>query len=118
METHIVLRRPRHELDLVAWKNDLLFTADCKHWSKPLYGTSLARIIQSQVERTLHLLRVRCGERAYALIITLQPWKTPFFRGVPIIPINQLNDFLLNFPGLTAKLLCIRTSTGGSPFSV
>ncbi|MFQ5710996.1 MAG: restriction endonuclease [Candidatus Geothermarchaeales archaeon] len=106
VETHVVLRRPRMEVDIEARKDKTMILADCKHWSKPLHDSTLKKIVEAQIDRSFHLLEKRggSGDKAYPIVITLQSLGKPLFKGVPIVPINQLNNFLLEFPGFIHEI--------------
>lgn len=99
VKTHYILKEPRAEIDVVAWREDYAIAADCKHWSRTVSRSGVKGIVEAQVERTYRLLRERgLGfARAYPIIVTLQRADQPFYGGIPWIAVNQLNDFLLRF---------------------
>ncbi len=106
VETHLVFKKPRFEVDLAAWTRDYLISVDCKHWSKPLSESLLRSIVEEQVERSRLMIRYKrwIGYKAYPCIVTLQPWKEPFYRRVPIVAVNLLNNFLIEFPSFEAGM--------------
>jgi hypothetical protein len=112
VKTHYILKGPRAEIDVVAWREDYALVADCKHWSRIIYRSGAEGIVASQVERTYRLL-MEGGlslARAYPVIVTLQGTDQPFHGGVPWIAVNQLNDFLLRFYELRGIILTLEAS--------
>jgi hypothetical protein len=106
VETHLVFRRPRFEVDLAARKEDYVVSVDCKHWSKPPSESLLRLIVEEQIERSRLMLRKNqwIGYIAYPCIVTLQPWREPFYKRVPIVAVNLLNNFLIEFPSFEAGM--------------
>jgi hypothetical protein len=77
-------------------KKALLF--DCKHWKKRSL-TGLKQIIEKQKERCMAFIQNSKIdiENAYPIVLTFLPNKYKFIDGVPVVSINKLNSFLLDF---------------------
>ncbi len=112
VKRHVILSG-RREIDILARKREIYIAADCKHWRRPLYPSYLTKVINMQIERIKIFLKTlpMSGIRVYPMVIVLQRHKEVFFKKVPIIPINYLNDFLLNFEGLKDWLFSVLAST-------
>jgi hypothetical protein len=105
VKRNIVITKPRRQLDIFAESRDLALSVDCKHWSKGFASSELGRIAVDQVERTL-LYKEKRSIRTPILpvILTLVDAPARVVRGVPVVPIFVLRDFLVSVnrfePGL------------------
>lgn len=109
----------RWEIDIIGWKNPVVVCVDCKHWHHGLHGPVAEKIVEQQTERTRALamslpnpaLKIEFFSRGIAkfvpAILSLTVNKFKLYRGVPVIPILQLQDFLNQLPAYTDSLFCL-----------
>ena len=100
----------RWEIDAVGCRKPLVLCVDCKHWRRGLKPSGLKRIVEAQVKRTHALLntlpavslKLECAKWKKAkfvpVILSLIPSNLKFYRDVPVVPILQLQDFLIQLP--------------------
>ncbi len=89
------LRIKRYEYDVVASKEGVTFCIDCKQWNRVLYPSTIRRIAEGLYRRCPYL-KERFDGDIYPLITSLLSTRHYFIKGVGVIPITLLNDFLLN----------------------
>jgi len=105
--------KKRHEIDIIARSEmlNIIFSIDAKHW-KIGGRAKIASAAENQMIRTKNLLK-KCEKvfnhkinfknfknyRVIPLIITVRSETIFLFKGVPIIPLDKLNNFLQNFDG-------------------
>lgn len=106
----------RWEIDVVGCKKPLVLCLDCKHWQRGVKPSALRKIVEAQVERafalanTLHSpkLKVKCVDwnkaKFIPVILSLMPSSFKFYDTVPVVPILQLQDFLIQLPGYVESL--------------
>jgi Holliday junction resolvase-like predicted endonuclease len=100
----------RWEIDVVSCRKPLVLCVDCKHWHHGLQPSALKRIVEAQVERSQALadtlpiasLKVECVKWRKAkfvpVILSLIPSGFKFYDNVPVVPVLQLQDFLIQLP--------------------
>jgi Holliday junction resolvase-like predicted endonuclease len=100
----------RWEIDVVGCRKPLVLCMDCKHWQRGVKPSALAKIVDAQVERTHALadalpsveVRVECVKWNKAefvpVILSLFPSRLKFYDNVPVVPVLQLQDFLIQLP--------------------
>lgn len=100
----------RWEIDIVGCKKPTLVCVDCKHWHHGMYPSTIRKIVEEQVERTLALAaslprlaeNVGCASwkrvKLVPVILSLTPARFKFYKKVPIVPILQLQDFVNQLP--------------------
>jgi hypothetical protein len=98
------------DIDIVGCRKPLVLCLDCKHWQRGLKPSALRRIVEAQVERARALLdvlpnstfKLECvkWDRAkfFPVILSLIPCSFKFYDGVPVVPVLQLQDFLIQLP--------------------
>jgi hypothetical protein len=96
--TNFRLTSPRREIDIVGIKSQRALLIDCKHWKKNSL-TGLKHIAEKQKSRgVLFLKKAKMNIiNAFPIILTFLPSAIQFIDGVPIVSINTLNSFLLDF---------------------
>ena len=105
VRSHVILSN-RREIDVLARKKNDFIAVDCKHWTREIYPSVLERIVKMQLERIQTLVNeLNIKANVYPLIVVLQRPRQMMWRGVPVIPISYLNDFLLNFEALKRKIV-------------
>jgi len=98
------------EIDIVGCKKPFAICVDCKHWHHGLYPSTLRRIVEEQVERTQALAKSQPNpaikiefaswEKAklVPVVLSLVVGALKFHDDVPIVPVLQLQDFLVQLP--------------------
>jgi Holliday junction resolvase-like predicted endonuclease len=106
----------RYEIDVVGCRQPLVLCVDCKRWKRELRPSTLRRIVEAQVKRTRALadtlpnalLKAECvkWDRAKFLpvILSLIPSSFKFCNEVPVVPVLQLQDFLIQLPAQVESL--------------
>lgn len=100
----------RWEIDVVGCRKPLVLCADCKHWRRGLKPSASRKIVEAQLKRVCALadtlpttaLKLECTKWKKAkfipMILSLVPSSLKFCNNVPIVPILQLQDFLIKLP--------------------
>jgi hypothetical protein len=96
--TNFRLKNPRREIDVIGIKSQKALLVDCKHWKKT-FLPHLEEIVDKQKKRSMLFLQKSNMkiENAFPIILTLLPNEFQFVNDVPIISIDKLNSFLLDF---------------------
>ncbi|RLI20231.1 hypothetical protein DRO54_06710 [Candidatus Bathyarchaeota archaeon] len=94
------------EIDLLAVKGRIVVCVDCKRWMRRLVPSTIAKVVETQIERvkalseilqeSRHKLNFILEKNVYLvpMILSLIPSSHKFWNGTPIVPILQLQDFL------------------------
>jgi hypothetical protein len=110
----------RWEIDIIGCKSFLVVCLDCKQWRHGLHRS--AKIAEQQAERTRALVmslpnpavKIECLSRGDAkfvpAVLSLTFDRLKFCKGVPIVPVLQLQDFLNQLPVYANSLPCLRAS--------
>lgn len=71
---------------------------DCKHWRRSVGPATLERLALAQVERTRqYKARLDATSKAVLpMLLTMVENETRIVRGVPVVPLSALKDFLTN----------------------
>ena len=106
--TNFRLKNPRREIDVIGIKSQKALLVDCKHWKKNSLS-NLEEIVDKQKKRSMLFLQKSNMkiENAFPIILTLLPNEFQFVDDVPIIPIDKLNSFLLDFDIYCQKMFRI-----------
>ena len=100
----------RWEIDVVGCRKPLVLCMDCKRWLHGVKPSALKKIVEAQVERVHVLadtlpsaeLKVECTKWSKAkfvpVILSLFPSSLKFYDNVPVVPVLQLQDFLMQLP--------------------
>ena len=102
----------RWQIDLIARKNPVLLTLDCKHWESANYSARFKTAIQHQKGSLDPLVRHltmkgKLSERPVCtlpLILTLYEPRESIQDGVVILSVGQLPDFLEHLTPYTPEL--------------
>lgn len=109
----------RWEIDIVGWKSPLVVCLDCKDWHHGLQGSAAEKIAEQQTERTRALVMslpnpalkiefLSCRTAKFVpAVLSLTIDKFKFYKGVPVVPVLQLQDFLNQLPAYADSLLCL-----------
>jgi Holliday junction resolvase-like predicted endonuclease len=113
----------RWEIDIIGCKSSLVVCLDCKHWRHGLQRSAAEKIAEQQAERTCALVmslpnpavKIEClsggNAKFVPAVLSLTFDKFKFYKGVPIVPVLQLQDFLNQLPAYANSLLCLRASS-------
>ena len=108
--------RRRWEIDIVGCRKPLVLCVDCKHWQRGVKPSALRKIVEAQVERAQALadalpsaaLKAECVKwnkaKFVPVILSLIPSSLKFFDNVPVVPVLQLQDFLIQLPAYVESL--------------
>jgi len=104
---HFTQKRNRYEIDVLGFRDPLMFAIDAKKW-KTGHAGALKAVAKKQIDRIkalseylqkpanqakLHLKNVP-NLRIIPLIVTSKMYEIQIFHGVPIIPFFKLNSFI------------------------
>jgi hypothetical protein len=94
--TGYYIKKPRRQIDIVAYKSNVVLCIDCKSWDKVITPSSIRKIVSRQVDRCCYLKRETLFRdyNVYSLIIMMRRFKQFFYNGIGIIPINVLRSFI------------------------
>ncbi len=93
------VKNPTRQIDIIGIRSKIGLIVDCKHWKRSSYST-LLQVVKKQKERTVllndrkHVLGI---SNLYPIIVTFFHNQCQYIDGVPIVPIRNLNSFLLDF---------------------
>jgi len=108
----------RWEIDIVGWKSPIVVCLDCKHWHHGLQRSAAEKIVEQQTIRTRALVMslpnpavkiefLSCGTAKFLpAVLSLTFGKFKFYKGVPVVPVLQLQDFLSQLPAYADSLPC------------
>jgi len=99
--TNFRLKNPKREIDIIGIKSQKAILIDCKHWKKKSI-TGLKKIVEKQKNRSkLFIQKSNLKvQNVFPIVLTFLPNGNSFINGVPIISINKLNSFLLDFDNI------------------
>ncbi|HZW84367.1 MAG TPA: restriction endonuclease [Nitrososphaerales archaeon] len=95
VKENLYLRKPRAQIDLVAYGPSTILAVDCKHWGRGVPGSTFRKAAQDQLKRCEMLRRKLDDSRPIgAMILALSPPEGTFVEGVPVVPVRTLRSFL------------------------
>ncbi|MDA4121109.1 MAG: restriction endonuclease [Thaumarchaeota archaeon] len=95
VEENVVLKKPRAQIDLVAFGPSLTLSVDCKHWKREHPPSTLKLIAAKQLRRSELLRRRFPDARPIAsAILSFSASQGGFVNGVAVVPIRTLRSFL------------------------
>jgi hypothetical protein len=112
----------RWEIDVVGCKKPLVICIDCKHYHHTIAPSALKKIVDSQIIRAKALtealpnpnLNMDCtlwdSAKFVPAVLSLLPSSFKFVFDVPIVPVLQLQDFLIQLPAYANTLKFIPKS--------
>ncbi len=110
----------RWEIDLLALRQPLILSVDCKHWQHRWTRAPVVTMVEQQVERTrafseaLPSIRDKIGldgwKQAMVVPIILSLIQAPFkfHNNTPTVSVLQLQSFLNELPAYTSSLTTFR----------
>jgi Holliday junction resolvase-like predicted endonuclease len=96
----------RYEIDILAYRNSVILSIDCKRWKRSWQKAATRRIIHAQVERTKALIQSFSSLTNFfkitnlinigfiPLIVTLSETPYKIYEKVPAVPIFHFQNFL------------------------
>jgi Holliday junction resolvase-like predicted endonuclease len=101
---------PRGEIDLLATRKDTAFAVDCKHWKRTVGNSTMTKIADMQIERCKKYLKSSDLQRLVPIILTWHDEQLCVLRsGVPVVPINKISDFVLNWESSAVEIRRLKT---------
>jgi hypothetical protein len=92
---NVYLKRPRAQIDLVAYGPSLVLCVDCKHYRREQGPSLLAKFALAQLERSSLLKRKTQDSRPIAsVLLSMSEPEGRFVEGVAVVPIRTLRSFL------------------------
>jgi len=100
----------RWEIDVIGCRKPIVLCVDCKRWQRGLTPSALGKVVEAQVARVHALadtlpnpsLKFECVKWSDAkfvpAILSLVPCSFKFYDEVPVVPVLQLQDFLIQLP--------------------
>lgn len=102
---NLVLSQPRIQIDILARSDSVALLVDCKHWTKGIGTSALARAAAAQTRRA-SLLRGKMSdvEPMIVVILILSNERPRYVRGTAVVPVHALRDFLTNLETYSESL--------------
>ncbi|MGA2874896.1 MAG: restriction endonuclease [Nitrososphaerales archaeon] len=92
------LKRPTAEIDILATRDGLGFAIDCKHWKRTVGSVTMQKISEIQIKRAQRIVQQENVQKVIPVILTLHDESLYILEnGTPIVPIQKISDFILNF---------------------
>jgi len=96
VKTH---NKTKRQYDVIAWKGNQTFLVECKKWAGNRYRLSaMKKAVEQHKERTRFFAAVT-NEAAIPLLVTLIEEEIRVYEGVPIVPVQKLNQFVNELDG-------------------
>ena len=94
------------EIDLVATRNGFSYAADCKRWKRIVGTVAMTKMGERQAARALRLADDGSHRKVMPMILTLRDELLFVLEnGVPVVPIQRLSDFILNWEFSASEIL-------------
>ncbi|MEM2123539.1 MAG: nuclease-related domain-containing protein [Candidatus Bathyarchaeia archaeon] len=102
----------RRQIDLLAIREPLILSIDCKHWRSKYSSSRVLKAVKSHIERTrsladnimmnerirgLHISHRRCFILP-VIVLLMEPYNYRIVLEVPVVPLLKFRDFLRNIP--------------------
>ena len=109
-------KRRKWEIDIVGCKKPLVACIDCKHWHHMMHPSELRKVAEEQLKRIKALkeklpapkIQIKCVSWTNAvfvpIILSLVEGTSKFYKGIPIVPVLKLQDFLTQLPAYATEL--------------
>lgn len=106
----------RWEIDLLAFKQPLIASVDCKHWKHRWTRAPIIKTVKEHIERTEALVeilpklydRIKLNKWKHVtvipMVLSLLRSSLKFHLDTPIVPVLQLQSFLNDLPGHVSLL--------------
>lgn len=112
----------RFEIDILAYRDSLILSIDCKRWKRSWQKAATIRVINAQVERTRALIQSFSSLKNFfkvtnlinigfiPLIVTLSETPYKIYEKVPAVPIFHFQNFLDEMNIHIARLMILKVS--------
>ena len=105
VKENVILKKPRAQIDLVAFGPSLVLSVDCKHWKKEHAPSALKDVAAKQIKRSRHLRRTyKDAKPIVSAILSFSAYQGTFVDGVAIVPLRTLRGFLESIESYTEFL--------------
>jgi hypothetical protein len=95
VKENVCLSRPRAQIDLVATGPLFIINLDCKHWKRAPSRSALEGFALAQLRRSRLLRRnLNDPKPIISAILSFSESQGDFVRGVALVPLRTLRDFL------------------------
>ncbi|MFP3223202.1 MAG: hypothetical protein RXR21_06045, partial [Nitrososphaeria archaeon] len=99
----------RREIDVLAFNENLVFAADCKHWKRmSFYSLSKSAEMQKLRASFLTSTLTFSKKQIVPLIVTLYESELKIINKIPIVPVFKLKDFVINIYGYMETITVIK----------
>lgn len=101
--------KPRMEIDVLGIRSDYALALDCKHYMKTMGLRRLSMAAEKQSRRAELVLgdegiKREGVRRIVPVVLTLRTEAVKVLAGIPIVPADKLNGFLLDFESYSEQL--------------
>jgi len=112
----------RYEIDILAYKDSLILSIDCKRWTRSWQMAATIKVINAQVERTRALIQSFLSLKNFfevtnlinisfiPLIVTLSETPYKIYEKVPAVPIFHFQNFLDEMNTHIARLMILKVT--------
>jgi Holliday junction resolvase-like predicted endonuclease len=112
----------RWEIDVLAYSEPIIVCVECKRWRRGWGNSAIRKIVEAQAKRTevlaknLQDIQREIGlddwkqATLFPVILSLFPGPVKFYKQVPVVPILQLQNFLMEFQGHITELMHFRAN--------
>ncbi|MEM2094977.1 MAG: restriction endonuclease [Candidatus Bathyarchaeia archaeon] len=99
----------RYEIDVVAQRRPVMLSVECKRWKKSWQAHRIKRLVEAHRVRTWQLSKCLVDYRSslslwgwdhvvlYPIILMMGEVPSRVERGIPVVPIHRVRDFLDGF---------------------
>ena len=95
VEENVILKKPRAQIDLVAFGPSVVLSVDCKHWKREHGPSALRELAAKQMKRSMLLRRAhRDANPIVSAILSFSASQGTFVDGVAVVPLRTLRSFL------------------------
>jgi hypothetical protein len=92
-------QKTKRQYDVISWKGNQTFLVECKKWAGNRYRLSaVKKAVEQHKERTRFYAAIT-HEDAIPLLVTLIEEEIRVYEGVPIVPVQKLNQFVNELDG-------------------
>lgn len=95
----------RRQYDVVANSLSNLFLVECKRWTGPYKNSELKKAVEKHIERCRLWQE---NKEIIPIVVTLQEEDLKIYEGMPIVPIEKLNNFINNLESFEFDILRIK----------
>jgi hypothetical protein len=95
VKENVILKKPRAQIDLVAFGPSLVLSVDCKHWKREHAPSVLKDLAAKQIKRSRRLRRTYVDVKPIvSAILSFSASQGTFVDGVAVVPLRTLRSFL------------------------